>query len=256
MKSSGQVLGLPVLSIEEGKYIGRVKRLVVNPQQGRVDFILVEDGTWYMGLKAIAFKDILGIGESALTVTGRQSLLAVTECAGALSLMEKNICIAGLKILSKKGRLVGAVGDYFINDSTGDITGCQLLPVGGEKPVGIIPRQQILTYGLEFLVVEEDAEEKIIPELDEHNVNLAWKNKQIDTNDTPGETVDEIQPADALRHFEEQQRQYLLGKKVAMRIIADNGEVIAEEGETITDEIIELARAADKYIDLTMNIRE
>ncbi len=256
MKSSQQILGLPVLSIGEGKQIGKVKHLVLNPQLGQVDFLLVEDETWYLGLKAMAYKAVQGIGEFALTVLSSSSLSSVAECAGLVDLLKDNLCLPGLKVLSNKGRLAGYVSEYFIHGNTGVIMGCQLAPANNEKPIGIIPKKSILTYGRDFLVVEEGVEEKLVAELQEENVfnNEADVQETVDT--APAVPTGEKQPAEALKHFEEQQRQYLLGRKVTMRIVADNGEVVAEENETITDKTIERAKATDRYIQLTMNIRE
>lgn len=301
MKSSQQILGLPVLSIEEGRYIGAVKHLVINPKPGRVDYILVEDKTWYKGLKALAFKDIQGIGETALTVAGASSLTSVAECAGAVNLMEKNISLPGLKVLSNKGRLIGIVNEYFIDDNGGEIISCEFKPSNSELPSDTIPRKSILTFGCDFLIVEDGAGEKPAVEPDQHDFvdktedrpetldQHDFVDKSEDQPETPvdkteglpetpdlhgfvdeteglPETVDNeptgpvngngISPGIALKHFEEQQRQYLLGKKVSMRIVADNGEVIAEEGETITDDIIKRAKAADRFIQLTMSIRD
>lgn len=258
MKSSQQILGLPVLSIEEGRYIGAVKHLVINPQPGRVDYILVEDKAWYKGLKAVAFKDIQGIGETALTVAGASSLTSVAECAGAVNLMEKNISLPGLKVLSNKGRLVGTVNEYFIDDSGGEIISCEFEPSNSELPSDTVPRKSILTFGCDFLIVEEGAREKPAAEPDQHGFfdKTVDQPETVDNEPTGTANGNGILPGKALKHFEEQQRQYLLGKKVSMRIVAENGEVIAEEGETITDDTIELAKAADRFIQLTMNIRD
>lgn len=259
MKSSQQILGLPVLSIEEGRQIGEVKHLVLNPQRGTVDFLLVEDGAWYLGLKVMPFEAVQGIGEFALTVAGRSSLSAVTECAGAVDLLEKDLRLPGIKVLSKKGRLVGTISEYFTEENTGEIMGCQLIPVNSEKPAGIIPKKLILTYGRDFLVVEEKVEEQLVSELSDEDV-VKVDDREYAAQAVPGAApqppTDESRPGEALKHFEEQQRQYLLGKKVTLRIVADNGEVVAEEGETITDETIERAKAADRYIQLTLNIRD
>lgn len=256
MKSSKQILGLPVLSIEEGKQIGEVRRLILNPQLGKVDFILVEDETWYLGPKAMAFKAVQGIGEFALTVLSRSSLISVTESSGLVDLLKDELCLPDTKVLSNKGRLVGYVSEYFVNDNTGDIMGCQLATANNEKPAGIIPKKSILTYGREFLVVEEGVEEKLVAELQEENVFNNEEDVPENVAATPEVPADEKQTVEALKYFEDQQRQYLLGRKVTMRIVADNGEVVAEENETITDQIIERAKAADRYIQLTMNIRE
>ncbi|MCL6634340.1 MAG: PRC-barrel domain-containing protein [Peptococcaceae bacterium] len=260
MKSSQQILGLPVLSIEEGKKIGEVKHLVLNPQRGTLDYLLVEDGAWYLGPKALPFSAVQGIGEFALTIAGRSSLSGISELSGAVDLLEKDLRLPGLKVLSKKGRLVGSISEYFINEDTGEIAGCQLVPVNGETPAGIIPRKLILTYGRDFLVVEEGVEDRLLEELPEAGTAAEGRGgaaKSPAAADTlPQSPAGEKQTGEALKHFEEEQRKYILGKKVAIRIVADNGEVVAEEGEVITDETIERARAADRYIQLTLNVRD
>ena len=45
----------------------------------------------------------------------------------------------------------------------------------------------------------------------------------------------------------------LLGKKAVKTIIADNGNIIIEEGEQITEEVLQKAKIANKLIELSMN---
>lgn len=270
MKNSQQVLGLPVLSIEEGKQIGLIKHLVLNPELGKVSYLLVEDAAWYLGLKTIPFESVQGIGEFGLTIENRSSLSAVADSPAVIELLEKDLSLPGIKVLSKKGRLVGTVGDFIINENSGGIVGCQLTLVNNEKPDGIIPRKSILTFGHDFLVVEEGIENVLvagIEEIEDATDDIpAGSRKAINSAPVAGNpaipqeqpvfTKNEKQPVDALKHFEEQQRKYIIGKKVLMKIVAENGAVVAEEGDIVTDEIIERAKATDRYIQLTLNLRD
>lgn len=280
MKNSQQILGLPVLSIEEGKQIGIVKHLVLDPESGKVSYILIEDDAWYLGGKTIPFEAVQGIGEFGLTIANISSLTAIADCREAIKLLEINLRLSGTKVLSRKGRLLGTVSEYVINEDNAQIVGCQLMPLNSEEPAGIIPRKCILTFGHDFLVVEETTGNMLVADLQELE-NVVEEHPSIKEEDTvdsnatstgaktaaaplsatapdtaPKTAEAEEKPADTLKHFEEQQRKYLLGKKVTMKIVADDGEVIAEEGATITNEIIERARAADRYIQLTLNIRD
>ncbi|MDF9409262.1 PRC-barrel domain-containing protein [Pelotomaculum isophthalicicum JI] len=279
MKNSQQVLGLPVLSIEEGKQIGIVKHLVLNPELGKVSSLLVEDAAWYLGLKTIPFESVQGIGEFGLTIENRSFLSAVADSPEVIELLKKDLSLPGIKVLSKKGRLVGTVSDFIINENNGGIMGCQLTLTHSEKPDGIIPRKSILTFGHDFLVVEEGIENVLVADIEEiedviedniptdrqEAINSDDLEIKTDapvadipaiTQESPNVAKNEKQPADALKHFEEQQRKYLIGKKVIMKIVAENGEVVAEEGDTVTNEIIEHAKATDRYIQLTLNIRD
>ena len=63
-------------------------------------------------------------------------------------------------------------------------------------------------------------------------------------------------PADeASQLFEEKQRRYLLGKRVNRRITANDGSIIIDQGNEVTEEILQRVREEDKMIELTMNLR-
>ena len=53
--------------------------------------------------------------------------------------------------------------------------------------------------------------------------------------------------------MDDKRRTMLLGKKATRTITAGNGEVIVNEGEEITEEVLRKARIANKYMDLSMN---
>jgi len=116
-------------------------------------------------------------------------------------------------------------------------------------------------------VVEDGVEGKLVSEMEVGvEATPTAEYRPVKTEETPAAPKTQSAPADeqdndqqsvkALKHFEEQQRQYLLGKRLTMHIFAENGDIIAEEGQTITVEIIEKAVAANKYVQLTMNVRE
>jgi hypothetical protein len=52
---------------------------------------------------------------------------------------------------------------------------------------------------------------------------------------------------------EYRRRAMLLGKKASRTITADNGEVIVDEGAEITEEVLQKAKLANKFIELSMN---
>ena len=54
---------------------------------------------------------------------------------------------------------------------------------------------------------------------------------------------------------EERHRRFLLGKKAARRITTDNGIVIVEAGADITEEVLQKAKLANKFIELSMNVQ-
>lgn len=271
MKSSQQILGLPVLSIEEGREIGEVRYIILNPARGTVDFLLIADDEWYLEHKVLPFKDVSAIGEYALTVAAASSLAPVSNSPEALKLLKKDLTLPGIRVLTQGGRLVGSISEYYIEPSSGKITACRLLPQNGQKP-GCIPRDSILTYGSDFLVAVENVEGQLVQE--EEIASQTGESPQNDAR--PGTSSREEAPlyqgeenppegslpgkdslqgnSSVLKLFEEEQRQYLVGKKITTDILAEDGETIAREGERVTPEIIDKAQAADRYTVLTLSV--
>ena len=53
---------------------------------------------------------------------------------------------------------------------------------------------------------------------------------------------------------EERHRRFLLGKKASRDIVTDTGVVIVKAGDDITEEVLQKAKLANKFIELSMNI--
>ena len=48
---------------------------------------------------------------------------------------------------------------------------------------------------------------------------------------------------------------FLLGKKASRRIETDNGVLVVDEGGEITEEVLQKAKLAGKYVELSMNVQ-
>jgi len=54
--------------------------------------------------------------------------------------------------------------------------------------------------------------------------------------------------------FERRQIKYMLGKKVSKDVVGDDGSLVVGHGETITDSVVQKAKASGKFLELSMNI--
>ena len=80
----------------------------------------------------------------------------------------------------------------------------------------------------------------------------AQANQKGGTKPQPGRPNPQAKkPTD--KPVEDRRRAMLLGKKAARTITADNGEVIVESGAEITEEVLQKAKLANKFIELSMN---
>ena len=260
MKKSADILRLPVISISEGKQIGTVKDLVIDASQGAVVALVIDDGSWYLGAKLLTFNAITGLGESAVTVEAANILLPVTAIPRLEQLMSAGVKVIGTRTLTRSGHMGGKVVEISI-DETGHISFCEVEENIGERIQ--IPTQQIVTFGKDVLIVSDS--------VDPSNRGTAGGRPMEGLISRPAApaagayVAPEYAPTpvavvappsdDAAQLFEEKQRRYLLGKKVNRRISANDGSVIIEQGNEITEDILQRIRDEDKMIELTMNLR-
>ncbi len=233
MRASREIIGLRIISISDGTQVGYVKDYVLNPQGGSLEFIIVDQPSDLFGAKVIAFADILGIGEFAVTIPDSKVIQDVAQNLIVQDLLKTNVSVIGTKVLTKKGSLVGEVEEIVFDEETGKVASCIFLDSKGEKHQ--VSAERIITYGKELLVIEglgvKQEEISLNP-----SVSIPI---QSSTEVTPLVTVEEQTTGDStgFNLFEQRQLQYFVGKTVDKDIFLDNGELLAA-GQPMTDETI------------------
>ena len=247
MKKSVDILGLPVISISEGLELGTAKSLVINPAQGAVAALVIDDGKWYLGAKLLPFTAIAGLGESAITVESASNVVPVSGAPDLEKLLSAGVTVIGAKVLTKTGRIQGKITEIAV-DAAGKIVSCEIEEADGG--IAHIPTQRVFTFAKDVVIVADG--DVAVP---------AAKPAEAPPAATPaGAAAPAAAPAqaaaddDSAKKFDDKQRKYLLGKKANRRIETDNGVVIVEQGGEITEEVIQKAKLAGKFVELSMSI--
>jgi len=280
MKRSEELIGLSLISIEDGKEVGRVSDLVVNPEEGTVEYLIINNGLRYLGTRVLPFKKVEGVGEDAVTVQSSSSVVELGDEPDIANLLEKNVRVKGTKVLTKKGKLIGTVSEFIVDDENeGKITGCEVTPVDGSGSLGVIPSDKVITFGFDVLIISEESGGGTPPhpagqagsgeQKAETVTNPAAQDKpsqpvsqQAESQQQAGKQQSQAEAkaqrdeqSQAAKLFEERQREYLMGRKVSKQIDTDSGEVIAREGDPVTKELLDKAKAAGKFTELSMNTK-
>lgn len=153
MKKSVEILGIKVISITEGKQLGTVKELVINPAGGTVSGLIVDDGKWFYGAKVLPFSAIVGIGEYAVTVEHSDQLATVAASPEFISLLDAGIKVIGAKVLTKSGRIQGKISEYTVDDA-GKIANCEVELADGQGSSNL-SSETILTFGKDVVIVAD-----------------------------------------------------------------------------------------------------
>jgi len=254
LKKSKELINLPVLAIKEGDFISRVHSLIINPSEGRIDYLLLEGEHWYLEKNVLDFNQISAIGNNAVTTEKSANVEPVSKSDGAVELLQKEVFVLNSRVMTRDGRFIGTVTEFIFDENTGKINGCELTPNGGE-PAGVIPADKIITFGKKYLIVTEDVESLIAEEASDAEASATPEPAPVieeAVEDNPALDDVSAEEEDPLAVFSAKQRQYLIGKKVSKTIIDANGNIVVSEGSVITEDIIERALRVDKYVELTM----
>ena len=323
MKKSVEILGLPVISITEGRELGMSKTLLIDAKNGLIAAITIEDEDWYRGVKLIPYESVIAIGDDAVTVTNSENILKLDDAGDYEALLDENIRVIGTKAITKSGTIQGKITELYIGDdgkiekceitspdgTTSDVTADQISIFGKQvtvidpngtgaekktKPVSMPVSQPEPAPAAEVPPQEPEApkaEEAPQPEPAAPKAEAAPEPKAEAPAAEPTAEAQEAAPkaeaqeaapkaeppkaeapkpapkkeapkpaadpkqAAADKATEERHRRFLLGKKAARTIKMDNGIVIVEAGADITEEVLQKAKLANKFIELSMNVQ-
>ena len=317
MKKSVEILGLPIISITEGRELGVSKTLLIDAKNGTVAAITIEDADWYRGVKLIPYESVIAIGDDAVTITNSENILTLDAAGDYEALLDDNIRIIDTKAITKSGTIQGKVTELYIGDD-GKIETCEITAPDGTT--SDIATDQISIFGKQVTVIDPTGEKKnnvmhkapeapkaaapAVPAAPEvpaapaepeapkaeeapkapeapKAAEPAVKAEEAPKAEAPKEEVkpepkkeapkaapapkaepkkeapkaDAAKQAAADKASEERHRRFLLGKKAARDIKMDNGIVIVEAGQDITEEVLQKAKLANKFIELSMNVQ-
>ncbi|MEK3798034.1 PRC-barrel domain-containing protein [Peribacillus sp. FSL H8-0477] len=238
MRTSAQMLGLPIISISEGLEIGTVKSLVINPEKGSVDFLTIEHEDWQVSVKAIPFKKVIGIGEYALTVDSEGAVIDLNEIPIANQLVNKKIKITDARVMTRKGELLGSVMEFFTDEDNGHVIG-MLIKIK-DKEV-ILPSETVLTFGKDILIVTEEAPSYFLDN----------PNQLLNSDD-----VEEGMFLDEGMEIKNKQIELLKGKKLIRNVEDPSGNILFAEGSVLSEEDIRHAQEVGPgvLVGLSMNV--
>ena len=298
MKKSIEIIGLPVISITEGRELGMSKTLLIDAKNGSIAAITIEDEDWYRGVKLLPYSSVIAIGEDAVTVTNSENILTLEDAGDYEAMMDANIKIIGTKAITKSGTIQGKVVEIYVGDN-GKIEKCEI--EGRDGSLSEISSEQISIFGKQVTVIDSDLEKKtelIAPKAPAAAVEAPKaeakpaeepKAEPAKAEAPKAEPKQEAKPAEpkaapapapkaepkqeakpapkaeapkadpsiqmADKATEERHRRFLLGKTVTRKITTDSGVVLVNEGDTVTEEVLQKVKIANKFIDLSMNVQ-
>jgi len=153
------VKGLPVITMAEGKQIGKIDDLIVDPERKAVSWLRLHSGGMLGGERLwVSTEAVHGVGEDAVTINAEADARAPADAPDALALVKAKRGVIGNKVITENGERVGEVRDYEFDPDTFALTSLSVPP--GMNVVGeilMIPGNKVLTIGEDTIVVAAGA---------------------------------------------------------------------------------------------------
>ena len=155
MKKSVDILGLPVISITEGRELGMSKTLLIDAPNRVVAAITIEDEDWYRGVKLIPYDNVIAVGEDAVTINNSENILTLDAAGDFETLLDDNIRVIGTKAITRSGVIQGNITEIFIGED-GSIEKCEITtPEGSTSEV---TADQVSIFGKEVTVISPEGD--------------------------------------------------------------------------------------------------
>jgi uncharacterized protein YrrD len=227
MKKSRDVVGLPVIELKEGKSLGKVHSLVVNPESRRVEALEVGERTLLKTrTELIPFGKLRSVGTDAVTLQDVDVLLPTENGPEAEETAERRLI--GSRMVTEDGTLAGTIEDFSFDPANGTLVE---LFVSGEKnkTYFALPLDAVHNFGRDFVIVREDYL-SVAREIDA--VGSDRSSRQI------------------VHSLEVKAIEFALGREAGQDVMDEDGEPVIRRGEKVTSEIIDTARRKNRLTQL------
>lgn len=165
MRKSKQFPGLPVVSLAEGRQIGTVKDLVINPSTRAVAALIIETGAWRKEQRFIPYQRIHSVGDDAITIHRSSNVEKGTSLPEIMQLLKERVTLTGSRLLTPGGQVLGRVEEYYVDVKSGQIVGLEIS--GGQlgsllKGRAFLDSNLVETIGPRLIICREEARENMI----------------------------------------------------------------------------------------------
>jgi uncharacterized protein YrrD len=255
MKKGREVVGLPVVSLSSAARLGTVVDLSIDPGRRTVEALLLADSPQQQPTRLVPFRAVREVGPHAVMVGDESSVAPVSGQEGLHTLGSAGSSqLSGIQLLTEGGRVAGSVSDVVFDERTGVLTQYEIsfghvqdLVSGRRYISSTAPR----SVSGDLMIVSETVLESPTARLRE-GPPLVLEEPTIRVSGVTAVEVERAATDAAVR-----QEQQVVGMRAGMTIgNEDAGGVICFEGEPITQEVLERARAAGKVNLLIEGARE
>ncbi len=250
------VIGLKVLSKENGLQFSKVKDIIYDPQTQTVAYLVTNEGGWFSEAKVIPFSSIDIIGPDRVMVPNEFVEVKASMSGYDLNtLIQNDDIIKNLNIVTENGEKLGKVVDFYFDAQTGAVKEFEVSQgllsniAGGTKSLRV---KAIKLVGIDAVIVEPETADKFEEQSEHQGVKgavmgagavvvdtaVAAKDKVVETKDKAVEVAAQV-VEDAKPRLEEMKQSAIETKDKVVEAATPYVEKAKTMASEVKDKIVE-----------------
>ncbi len=156
------LLGLQIVALDTATVVGEVDGLLIDDATVKVAGFLVDLGLYEASV--LPYASAHAVGLDAVIVESGSKISAISANPALAALAEKDITITDAKAITREGRSVGTIGDYFVDTETGDVVGMEFIAADQTvypRETAVIPASSVYRLGRDIIVLEADYDQHL-----------------------------------------------------------------------------------------------
>ncbi|TDF97688.1 PRC-barrel domain-containing protein [Paenibacillus piri] len=118
MRKARDVIGLPVICVQNGKQVGTVKDLLLG-EEWHIIALLLDTKQWFSAASCIRWEDVIALGEDAITIETEEAISRLEDCLTYASVVDGERKVKGMPVLTVNGQQLGVIDDVYLDPNLG-----------------------------------------------------------------------------------------------------------------------------------------
>jgi uncharacterized protein YrrD len=149
-----KIIGLPVIEAISGTKIDFIKNIIIDPESGRLEALLIKKRYPWQKTRIVSFKDVSQFYADGVLVKNPECIVVASEVFKANDILKKKILLIGSSVLTQNGQKLGFLEDFIF-----DTTFCGLLTLIVKKSFSserrIISAERILSILRKKIIIRD-----------------------------------------------------------------------------------------------------
>ncbi|MHB0980366.1 MAG: PRC-barrel domain-containing protein [Thermoleophilia bacterium] len=157
------LLGLQIVALDSAMVVGEIDGLLIDDAAVRVAGFLVDLGLYEASV--LPFESVGAVGLDAVIVESAAKITPISTAPALEALAEKDVTISDAKAITRSGRSVGTIGDFFVDTETGDVVGMEFIAADQTvypREAAVIPTSSLYRLGRDIAVLEDDYDKHLM----------------------------------------------------------------------------------------------